>query len=76
MYVIINCIDTYVIFSFKYDNGTNCPRRSWALPHWRHSRGSWTAICQVCFEQDTCNVQGVGLDGLVGPFQLYYSMIL
>ena len=43
---------------------------------WRYSRGSWTAICQVCFEVDSCNAQGVGLDGLVGPFQLYYSMIL
>ena len=31
----------------------------------RHSRGSWTAICQVCFELDSCNAQGVGLDGLV-----------
>ena len=60
----------------QYDNGTSCPGRSWALPHWRHSRGSWTAICQVCFELDSCNAQGVGLDGLVGPFQLYYSMIL
>ena len=49
---------------------------SWALSHWRHSRGSWTAICQVCFEVYSSNVHGVGLDGLVGPFQLYYSMIL
>ena len=32
--------------------------------------------CQVCFELDSCNAQRVGLDGLVGPFQLYYSMIL
>ena len=23
--------------------------------------------CQVCFELDSCNAQGVGLDGLVGP---------
>ena len=33
-------------------------------------------ICQGCFERDSCNAQGVGLDGLVGPFRLYYSMIL
>ena len=35
-----------------------------------------TAICQGCFELDSCSAQGVGLDALVGPFQLYYSMIL
>ena len=29
-----------------------------------------------CFEVDSCNAQGVGRDGLVGPFQLYCSMIL
>ena len=60
----------------QYDNRTSYPGRWWALPHWRHSRGSWTFICQVCFELDSCNVQGVGLDGPVGPFRLYYSMIL
>ena len=31
---------------------------------------------QGCFEADSSNEQRVGLDGLVGPFQLYYSMIL
>ena len=63
--------------SEQYDNGTSCPGRWWALlPHWRHSRCSWTVICQRCFEVDSCNAQGVGLDGLVSPFQLYYSMIL
>ena len=46
------------------------------LPHWRPSRGSWTSICQGCFELDSCIEQGVGPDGLVGPFQLYYSLIL
>ena len=55
----------------RYDSGTSCPGRSWALPHWKPSRGSWTAICQVCFELDSCNAQGVGLDGL-----FYVSMIL
>ena len=25
---------------------------------------------------DSCTEQGVGLDGLIGPFQLNYSMIL
>ena len=25
-------------------------------------------ICQIGFELDSCNAQGVGLDGLAGPF--------
>ena len=40
------------------------------------SRGSWTALCQGGFQVDSCSAQGVGLDGLVGPFRLHYSMIL
>ena len=60
----------------QYDNGTSYPRKFWALVDWRPLRGSWTAICQGYLELDFCNEQGVGLDGLVGPFQLYYSMIL
>ena len=58
----------------QYDNGTSDLGRWWALPHWRCSRGSWTAIRQGCFELDSCNEQGVGLDGLIGPFQLYYIL--
>ena len=29
----------------------------------------------IGFEVDSCSAQGVGLYGLVGPCQLYYSMI-
>ena len=35
-----------------------------------------TIRLEYLMEIDSCNAQGVGLDGLVGPFQLYYSMIL
>ena len=30
----------------------------------------------VIFDLDTCAEQGVGLNGLIGPFQLSYSMII
>lgn len=40
------------------------------------SRENWTTTCQPCFDQDSSLEQGVGFDGLRGPFQLCYSMLL
>ena len=36
----------------------------------RHLRENWTTICQICFDLDSCIEQRVGLNGLIGPFQL------
>ena len=35
----------------------------------------WTTIHKICFDFDSCLEQGVGLDGLWGPFQFSYSLI-
>ena len=42
----------------------------------KYLKGCHTEEGHDLFELDSCNAQGVGLDGLVGLFQLYYSMIL
>ena len=34
---------------------------------------NWTTICQICFDLDSCTEQGV--DGLIGPFQPYDSVM-
>ena len=61
-------VTTFQVLEGCYDNGTSCPGRSWALlPHWRPSRGSWTAICQECFELDSCNAQGLDSMALNTP---------
>lgn len=40
---------------------------------WRHSRENWTAICQVCFDLDSCTVR---ISVLKAPFQHNYSNLL
>ena len=45
------------------------------LQSWRHSRENWSTICQIYFDLDSWIEQGVGLNGLMDPFQLNDSMI-
>ena len=47
-----------------------------ARQRWRPSTENGTAVCPICLDLHSCIEQGVGLNGLTGPFQLKYSVIL